>query len=503
MLKFFERLFGKPKPAAGNYAPNYRLYAGAKGGRLNADWITSGTSADAEINSSLPRLQARSRQLCRDNDYAKCAIRVIKSNVIGTKINFQSQLEVKKGVRDDEINSRIENLWKYWSNPKYCHTGGKLSLGDIQHLALGEVVKAGEVFLRLVKKSFGGCSIPLAIEFIEAERVDRNYNGRSHEGNEIRMGIEVDIWLRPVAYWVFESHPGDYQFSRNSQKRIRIPSDEIFHLYVADDPNQTRGVPWFHTALQRLRNLGGYEEAELVAARASASIMGFLQTDHPDVLDAEEDNGQSVESLEAGTIKKLYAGETFTGFNPSRPNTGLDPFLRIMLRGVAAGIGMSYESLSKDWSQSNYSSSRLSLLEDKDGWKILQEWMLTHFLQPLYEIWIEMAVLSGALSLPDFELRREKYLAPRWTPRGWSWVDPAKEIRATIDAIDAGLTTLTQEIAKQGGDIEETLKARANELNLAKSLGIDLYVNKKPVGGFDFVDLAGGNNGKKYNFTAQ
>ena len=66
--------------------PRRRMYEGARVSRLTSDWVTGGTSADAEIKGSLQRLRNRSRQLVRDNDYARQAIRAVRNNVIGTGI---------------------------------------------------------------------------------------------------------------------------------------------------------------------------------------------------------------------------------------------------------------------------------------------------------------------------------------------------------------------------------------------------------------------------------
>jgi capsid protein len=88
-----------------------------------------------------------------------------------------------------------------------------------------------------------------------------------------------------------------------------------------------------------------------------------------------------------------------------------------------------------------------------------------------------MAILNGSLSFPDYESNPDRYTKVRWRPRGWSWVDPWKETQASIEAINAGLSTLTQELSKQGLDIQEVLTERASELELAKSLGLNLLSN--------------------------
>jgi lambda family phage portal protein len=183
----------------------------------------------------------------------------------------------------------------------------------------------------------------------------------------------------------------------------RVPANEVIHLFIGDRPGQTRGVPSFHTAIKRLHNMGGYEEAEIIAARASACIMGFIES--PEIRTrwgsrARPPQGERVTTLAAGEIRQLAPGEKFTGFSPTRPNPGMEPFMRFMLRGMCAGVGMSYASLSGDYSQSNYSSSRLALLDDRDNWRVLQDWLVHDLCQPVFEAWLEMAVLSGELNLP-------------------------------------------------------------------------------------------------------
>jgi len=456
--------------------PLKRSYGGAEVGRLTSDWVASSTSADSEIYSSLVRLRNRSRQLVRDNDYARGALRTITNNVVGQGIPFQSQVKMRRGDRlDESVNSAIEEAWQEWGCKEYCDVAGKLGWSEIQRLVMRSVVESGEILIRKVKQSFGGSTVPFALELIEADQLAEYHHG-AWNGNQIRMGVEVDQWSRPVAYWLSSQHPGDYQFGTNASAKLqRVPAEEIIHLFLSDRPGQSRGISWFHSSLKRMRDLGGYEEAEIVAARATASIMGFIETPDGELLGEEVSNGERLRSLSPGTIELLAPGEKFNGFSPTRPATGFDSFVRMMLRGMAAGVGISYENLSADYSQSNYSSSRLALLNDRDTYRALQSWVMLNLHQPVYEAWLDMAVLSGRLNLPIYELNPRRYQTVRWQPRGWSWVDPQKEINATISAVGAGLTTLTDEIAKQGGDIEDLLKTRKRELDMAASYGLSLY----------------------------
>jgi lambda family phage portal protein len=461
---------------SGATKPRRRMYQGAKFSRLTADWVTGNTSADSEVYGSAQKLRDRARQLCRDNDYARQALRAIEGNVIGQGIPFQSQVRMLRGSElDQPINDAIESLWHQWSYAEYCHTGGKLCFSDIERLLIRSIAESGEVFVRLVKQSFSGSPIPLALEIIEADQLDDGLNGRSLQGNEIRMGVEVDRWGRPIAYHFLAYHPGDYQFSNqqiSSQRHNRVLAADVIHLYRMDRPGQTRGATWFASAIQRLHHLQGYEEAEVIRARAASSLMGFVTSPEGELQGDDVMDGDRVSQFEPGVFKYLQPGETVTVPQLDAPDGQFEPFLRAMLRAMAAGIGCSYETVSRDFSQTNYSSSRLSLLEDRDHWRILQDWMIKNFHQRIFDIWMDMAVLSGALSLQGYEQAPNRFKMARWMPRGWAWVDPVKEVSAYKDAVRCGFKTLGQIVAEQGGDLDELLLQRQAELQKLAEMGI-------------------------------
>jgi lambda family phage portal protein len=465
---------GTPEPVK---APRRRMYEGAKFSRLTADWVTGNTSADSEVYGSAQKLRDRARQLCRDNDYARQVLRAIEGNVVGQGIPFQGQVRMQRGGGrlDGTVNDQIEQLWKRWTKARYCHTGGKLTFHDIERLAVRSVAESGEVFIRLVKQPFGGSAVPLALEVLEADQLDDGLNGRSQQGNEIRMGVEVDTWGRPVAYHFLAYHPGDYQFSNqqiSTQRHKRVPADEVLHLYRTERPGQTRGVTWFASAIQRLHHLQGYEQAEVVRARASSALMGFITSPEGELLGDDVMNGERVSQFEPGVFKYLAPGESVTVPQLDAPDGQFEPFLRAMLRAMAAGVGCSYETVSRDFSQTNYSSSRLSLLEDRDHWRILQNWLIENLHQRVFEVWLDMAVLSGALPLANYELQADRYKAVRWMPRGWAWVDPAKEVEAYAMAVRNGFKTLSDVVSEQGGDVEELMRARRQELDDAEALDL-------------------------------
>ena len=452
-----------------------RMYEGARISRLNGDWVTSSTSADTEINGSLIMLRNRSRQLVRDNDYARQAIRLIKNNVVGTGIRLQAQVPVSRpgpgGRLNTQLNDRIEEAWANWGRANRCHTGGRMSWVDIQRMVIGAMAESGEVFVRLVRQPFGDSQVPLALEVIEADLCDETYDMRPMQGREWRLGVEVDEWGRPTRYAFRTRHPGDLRHNGSTQVRM-VDASEIIHLACLERPGQTRGVPWLASTIKRLHHLAGYEEAEVVRARASSSLMGFITSPEGELVGDEVVDGERVSNFEPGVFRYLAPGESVTVPQLNAPDGQFQPFLQAMLQGMSAGIGISYAPLSQDYSQSNYSSSRLSLIDDRENWKVLQNYLIEQLCRPVYEAWLDAAVANGLLPMPGYEVTQDRYRKARWMARGWSWVDPMKEVEAYREAVRSGFTTLSQVVAETGGDIDELMLQRQAEVQQAQQLGL-------------------------------
>jgi lambda family phage portal protein len=459
-----------------------RQYASAKNDRLTSGWAPTNGSADGELVSSLRNLRSRSRQLVRDASYAKRARVTVVNNVIGSGIGMQAQVLTTRDELAERVNDDIEAVWLQWSEADSCHTGGRLSFKALERAAMGQVFDAGEAFIRIHRRPFGNSTIPLCLELIEAERIadDLFQTTGLVGGNAVRMGVEVDAFFRPVAYWIRERHPNEtYRFGgQGSEKVERVPAEEIIHLALIDRWPQTRGEPWLHAAARRLNDMDGYSEAEIVRARAQASVPWAIET--PEGVESFgelEADGSAVMDVEPGTAKRLNPGEKMNAPSPNSPNPALDPFMRYMLREVAAGVGVSYESISRDYSQSNYSSSRLALLEDRDLWRFYQSWFVCDFRTKIHREWLQAAVLSRAIrTIPveQYALDPRKFEAVLFKPRGWSWVDPTKEVDAYMAAIKAGLTTVTDVVAQtaNGQDIEDVVATRARELKLFEKEGL-------------------------------
>ena len=458
--------------------PKGRSFAGAQQGRLTANWVASAASADAELKGAIKLLRQRSRDLVRNNPHAKNAIRSITSNVIGPNgIKLQSQIRKQRGGKlDQRVNDTIEMAWREWCRYDSCHTAGKLCFNDIERLCCKSLAESGEVFIRLVKKPFGRSKVPFALEILESDQLDDDYTGPStNKENTWRMGIELDEWHRAKTYAFLTKHPGDTPFpiQEGAKRHMLLPADEVIHLYLTERPGQSRGIPWMATAIKSLHHLDGFAEAAVIRARASSALMGFVTSPEGELdQGGEVYDGDRVTEFSPGMFHYLENGQQIQIPDMDAPHGEFEPFMRAMLRSMASGIGISYESLSRDYSTSNYSSSRLALIEDRAQYRSLQNYFVETFHSRVFENWLDMAVLSGSLSLPTYDIEPERYRRVKWTPRSWDWIDPKSEILAAKEAVKAGFKTQSQVVAEQGYDLEELLAARKNEVEQAESLGL-------------------------------
>ena len=226
------------------------------------------------------------------------------------------------------------------------------------------------------------------------------------------------------------------------------------------------------TAIRRLNMLGGYEEAELIAARVAASKMGFYTSPDGDQYagDDYDTAGNLVSDVEPGSFEQLPAGMSFESFDPQHPTTAFDSFVRAALRGASAGLNVSYHTLANDLEKVNFSSIRSGVLEEREQWRVLQSWMCEQFCDPIFRRWLRSALTTGALALPPDKY--DKFTEVQWQPRGWSWVDPLKDQKANAEGVALGVMTRQDIAAAQGKDLEEIFEQLQREKSLAEQYGL-------------------------------
>ena len=350
-------------------------------------------------------------------------------------------------AQDETFRVAVQALWRDWTEE--ADATGQTDFYGLQALAARAMCEGGECLIRLrPRRPEDGLVVPLQLQLLEAEHLPLTLNTELPTGNVIRSGIEFDAMGRRVAYHLYRSHPEDGRLSpmsaQGGQDTVRVPAAEIMHLYRVLRPGQIRGEPWLSRALVKLNELDQYDDAELVRKKTAAMFAGFITRQSPeDNLMGEglsDPNGISLAGLEPGTLQILEPGEDVKFSDPADVGGSYGEFLRTQFRAVASAIGVTYEQLTGDLSGVNYSSIRAGLLEFRRRMEAIQHGVLVHQMcRPVWNAWLDQAVLSGAIAAPGFTRRRREYAACKWIAQGWQWVDPEKEFKAMLLAIRAGL----------------------------------------------------------------
>ena len=454
------------------------VHEAAGRGRRSLAWMPGNPGAVAAMLATSAELRGKSRDLVRRNAWAQAGIEAFVANAVGTGIKPQSL------SGDERFKAEVQALWRDWVEE--ADAAGQTDFYGLQSLACRAMLEGGECLIRLRSRRLeDGLSVPLQLQLLEPEHLPISLNADLPSGNVVRSGIEFDNMGRRVAYHLYRSHPEDGRLAPMSGQggldTVRIDAKEIIHLFRVLRPGQVRGEPWLSRALVKLNELDQYDDAELVRKKTAAMFAGFVTRQNPeDNLMGEgtaDSQGISLAGLEPGTLQILEPGEDIKFSDPADVGGSYSEFLRTQFRAVAAAIGITYEQLTGDLSGVNYSSIRAGMLEFRRRCEMVQHGVLVHQMcRPVWAAWMKQAVLASALTAPGFVRggpdRRRQYLAVKWIPQGWQWVDPEKEFKAMLLAIRAGLISRSDAISAFGYDAEDVDREIAADNQRADDLGL-------------------------------
>lgn len=476
-MEFFKRLFGRSaQPQGKNPAAkrarslNNMMQQAAATGRMEESWQTWPTTADALIYHNWRILVARSREQSENNDHARKFLQLVRDNVIGQcGIELQAGIKDPTGTPDLLASKAIEEAFEQFSRKGSFEITGAMSRADAERLLVTTVARDGEAFATIIRGKDAGPG-GFTVQLLDPMLVNPQHFEKLNNGNHIRHGIEFNAYGRPVAYYFqeYDERQIGYVQSRSSSAR-RVPAEDVIHLYVPEMIGQKRGLPWMRTALWRMRMLSAFEDAAVVNARVGAAKMGFFRDPN-----GEADDEPISMDAEAGVFEDIGNRE-FVSFNPQFPSGDFDPFVKAMLRSISSGLGVSYNNLASDLTSVNFSSIRQGALDEREVWKGLQEWFISSWCWPVYNAWLERALLAQSITVVGKPLkfeRLEKYKAVSWQGRRWAWIDPQSEMAAHQIAIAQRLTSRSAVIRDSGRDPEDVFEEIQREEDEMERLGI-------------------------------
>lgn len=469
------RRLGRALKRAVGLAPSKRAYEGAGRGRRFTGWNPTNTSAHTEIAQSLEFLRARARDLDRNDPLSHRAIQTLAGNIVGG-----TGITARASSGADQIDTRATKLWVRWI--KRCDVTGVFGLNADMKAAATALVRDGEVIIRRRLLPVGaGLEVPLRIQVLEADFLDFQKNERKSDGGRIMYGVQFAASGEIEGYWLHKEHPGGgvagyASFTGTTLAPSEfVPASEVIHLFVQERPGQVRGVPLLAVVMSCVRDRGDYRQSVRLRKKLEACIMAFITPEQTTNEDVETDpqiapsravnaDGATVEEFTPGMVVTLKNGKTITIHNPvATPGEVENDRSQIM--EIAAGLGMTYELMTGDYSQINYSSYKAGQIDFRrmiEGWQ--WETFIPVGLDRIWDWFTEIGWMVGKLPTAQIDVE--------WNTARWQSVEPMKDAEAAEKNAINGFIPPADIIAELGYHPETAMKANAKFFEKCKALGL-------------------------------
>jgi lambda family phage portal protein len=465
-------------------------------------WNPGRYSAQSALTYERDTIADRVHDIARNDGWASAAMDRQVDSIIGAGWRLSAKPNGRSlGIHDVEALSdfadTIEAEWEDYANNIgfYCDVGRRGPAGSVLALAYRHRVMDGEALAVLYWLERGG-RYATAVQVIDPDRLSNPFD--RVESETLRGGVEMDAVGAAVAYHIRRQHPGDDMISpayalewERVERETEWGRPVVLHAFEPLRAGAVRGVSPLAPILRKLKQVTRYDEAELQAATLNAVLAAFFTS--------PQDPDQFAESIASGELSRyqgdrldfykekplrlpgvqanfLYPGEDVKLTAPSHPNSVFEAFVRTALRNVASAAGITYEQLTMDWSQVNYSSARAALIEVWRSAVARKGGFAAQFMQPWYAAFLEEAFARGRIKppkgAPSFAEKRTAYCRADWIGPARGWVDPQKEAEAAVTRLDADLSNLEREHAEQGTDWRESLFQSAREDAYRKKLGL-------------------------------
>lgn len=455
-----------------------RAYEASKPSRFRKKNTDAG-SGDAIVENAGESLRLQARHLDENHDLGRGVLNTLVNNVIGRGITIEPQVKTADGELAKEVNDQLQELWEEWV--RFPEVTWEHHWNHMLRLLARCWFRDGEVLVKHIegtsKNIDHGTLVPYSLELIEADYLPFDL---TDEKKRIIHGVEKNTWRRPRAYYLYKEHPGDLHTFVSRRDTVRFTAERVIHLKMADRIGQTRGVSIFASVLTRMEDVKDYELSERMAAKVAASICAYIRKslDGPANALAMDDSGNRLMKMQPGMIfDNLLPGEEVGMIDSNRPNTMLEQFRNSQLRAVAAGTCTSFSSIAKDYN-GTYSAQRQELVEQSVHYAVLRDYFIERCVRPIWERFVEMAVLSGQLKVPEGSINNLSLKKAGFQGPNMPWIDPKKEGEAEMIAVGAGFKSRAQVIRERGGNPQDVFEQIKQERKQEEEAGISFSTHQ-------------------------
>lgn len=436
----------------------------------------SGASANTDHQADGASLRARARSLVQNVPYIARGLESLVSNTIGTGITPRSL---------STNATAVDKLWNDWV--KVCDADGVSDLYGLQALAYRAMEQDGEVLIRLrARRPEDGLIVPLQIQVLEIDWLDSSRMG-ANGSNTILNGIEYDQLGKIVYYWLWDQHPGELVSGRRAKtSSYPVPAERIIHLYAPQRPGQGRGFTRLAPVIARVRDVQLYEDAELqrknletrLSVLASGDVTAMSMTESEAQTTVR--NTGELGTLASGGITQIPSGVNLTVVEPKAAG-GYVEYVKYQLHLIASGMGVTYEMMTGDVREVNFSSARVSMLEFRRNAEQMQ-WLtlIPRLCEPIWRAFVDAASMAGSMKAKDYGVD--------WSTPKWDYVNPEQDVKANLAEVSGGFTSISEILRRRGYKPELVFAEMKRDFDRLRTDGtleimLQLQTNQAPQAG--------------------
>lgn len=489
--------------------------------RQIAAWQPTIMSADADMLPDKPLLDARSRDIARNDAFVQWGGRQHKDSIVGSFYLLNAKPQATVLGRDDgwaeEFQREVEPLFTLWAESpmNWADVTRINSMTELIRLAVGVFVFSGEALATAEWAPERGRDFRTAIRMVDTDRLR---TPPEHVGDpNWRSGIRYNRHGAPHLAAIQVQHPHEYgMFLATTGEHFReVPFRKVWgrqmvlHLKEQQRVDQTRAVSDLTAGLREIAISRKFRDVTLQNAVLNASFAASIESELPaEAVFAQLGAGQNMSSaiqsyangymgqiaqwsksskhlaMDGVKIPHLYPGTRLQLRPAGSPGGVGQQFETSLLRYLAAALGVTYEEMSRDYSKTNYSSMKAAMLST---WRFMQSRkriVADRMANFIYRLWLEEAIHADMLSTfrardaamlytnGHLNVRFDALSQAEWIGAARGQIDELKETQAAVLRLKYGLSTREHELGRLGKDWREVFAQQQRENEEADRRGL-------------------------------
>lgn len=473
-------------------------------GTVFSRWLPALRSSRDDVAAAWTAAAARTVELWQNNGWISGMVDQATANTVGGGLRLRAMPENDLFGMDERAAQKwrklVEAKWELYSNtPGECDIEGKLTIPQMTDAAFRQWIVFGEILAEITWRIRQGSQTGTKVRMLSPTRIVN----KSDPFSRLHSGVRVDADGMPISYVVQKDNPliGIEEFEVRARDGYGRP--KVIHVFMGL-PGQTRGIGILVPILKVAKQFDQLADATLLASIIQTVFAASIESEAPttealrgllnpreeallmaqgssqfDIFMAAKEGwgeGHPIDVGFAGRIAHMFPGEKLNFHSPEQPATAYKEFSLHLLREMARCLGLTYESATGDYEGATYSSVRMAVNEIFAITKARRKFLLSPFLQQIYEAWLEEKIEAGEIPFPggidNFIANRAAACRARWSGDPKPVADDLKSAKTHELYRNMGIMA-DQTIADDLGlDIEDEYAQRAREKEMREEYGL-------------------------------